>query len=251
MLKSKIGGIMEEKEIKEETKQENIEEIKQEVIDNKDNNLDKKENKSEESEKYSPSKDEVLFKNTSRLNEEELLVFQNYALKKTIITMSIVIVALFAIAGAGLCFLELYLGITVIVAGILGGVVLFPFMMKDSLKKQNKLMLGEKKYLNTFEFFNDYLLVTSEATASLTSDEYKEEASSKVSYESLFRVDIYKTYVFIFINKAQSFVLNQRGMTKGVVEDLIEFLKSKGLKVTDKKDKVDESIIIKNKSKKA
>ena len=229
---------------------ENKEKIEEEKI-NKDIQLEDTENKIEEKEKQVQRSDEVLFKNTSRLNEEELLVFQNYALKKTIITMAIAIVAVFALAGVGLCFIELYLGITVIVAGLLGGVVLFPYMMKDSMKKQNKLMLGDKKYLNTFEFYNDYMIISNEATSSLTSNDYKEEANSRVTYESLFRVDIYKTYIFIYINKAQSFVLNQRGMTKGVVDDLIQFLKSKGLKVIDKKGKVDESEIIKNKSKKA
>ena len=229
---------------------EDKEKIEEEKI-NKDIQLEDTENKIEEKEKQVQRSDEVLFKNTSRLNEEELLVFQNYALKKTIITMAIAIVAVFALAGVGLCFLELYLGITVIVAGLLGGVVLFPYMMKDSMKKQNKLMLGDKKYLNTFEFYNDYIIISNETTSSLTSNDYKEEANSRVTYESLFRVDIYKTYIFIYINKAQSFVLNQRGMTKGVVDDLIQFLKSKGLKVIDKKGKVDESEIIKNKSKKA
>ena len=229
---------------------EDKEKIEEEKI-NKDIQLEDTENKIEEKEKQVQRSDEVLFKNTSRLNEEELLVFQNYALKKTIITMAIAIVAVFALAGVGLCFLELYLGITVIVAGLLGGVVLFPYMMKDSMKKQNKLMLGDKKYLNTFEFYNDYIIISNETTSSLTSNDYKEEAKSRVTYESLFRVDIYKTYIFIYINKAQSFVLNQRGMTKGVVDDLIQFLKSKGLKVIDKKGKVDESEIIKNKSKKA
>ena len=192
-------------------------------------------------------KDELLFKNSSKMNEDEIQVFQKFALKKTIIIASICLILGFAIIGALVCFVELFLGITIIVAGVLGGAVLMPFLMKDSVKKQNTLTLGDRKYLNHFEFYNDYIFVTSEATTSKESNDYQEVASQKVFYNDLVQVVVYKTYLFIYINKAQSFVLNQRGMTKGTAGELVDFLKDKGLKMVDKAGKVDESQIIKNK----
>lgn len=191
--------------------------------------------------------DEILFKNSSKMNEDEIQVFQKFALKKTIIISSVCLIAAFAVIGALVCLAELFLGITIIVAGVLGGAVLMPFLMKDSIKKQNTLTLGDKKYLNHFEFYNDYIFVTSEATSSKESNDYQEVASQKVFYKDLVQVVMYKTYLFIYINKAQSFVLNQRGMTQGTVGELIPFLKEKGLKIIDKSGKVDESTIIKNK----
>lgn len=195
------------------------------------------------------SENQMLFKNVSKMNEDEIVVFQNYALKKTIILSSALLIGFCALIGVGICFAQLYLGVAVIIAGALGGGVLMPFLMKDSVKKQNKLIFGEKKYLNHFEFYNDYLMVTSESTTSKESNDYQKVAEEKVLYSDLFQVVLYKTYMFIYINKSQSFVLNQRGMTLGTVGELVPFLKEKGLKIVDKSSKVDESKIISNKKK--
>lgn len=192
---------------------------------------------------------QIKFKNTSKMNEDEIAVFQNYALKKTIILSSALLIGFCVLIGVGICFAQLYLGVAVIIAGALGGGVLMPFLMKDSVKKQNKLIFGEKKYLNHFEFYNDYLMVTSESTTSKESNDYQKVAEEKVLYSDLFQVVVYKTYIFLYINKAQSFVLNQKGMTLGTAGELILFLKDKGLKIIDKSSKIDESKIIANKKK--
>lgn len=192
---------------------------------------------------------QIKFKNTSKMNEDEIAVFQNYALKKTIILSSALLIGFCVLIGVGLCFIELYLGVAIIIAGVLGGGVLMPFLMKDSVKKQNKLVFGDRKYLNHFEFFKDYFMVTSEATTSKESNDYSVNAEEKLLYSDLFQVVVYKTYIFLYINKAQSFVLNQKGMTLGTAGELILFLKDKGLKIIDKSSKIDESKIIANKKK--
>ncbi len=192
---------------------------------------------------------QIKFKNTSKMNEDEIAVFQNYALKKTIILSSALLICFCVLIGVGLCFIELYLGVAIIIAGVLGGGVLMPFLMKDSVKKQNKLVFGDRKYLNHFEFFQDYFMVTSEATTSKESNDYSVNAEEKLLYSDLFQVVVYKTYIFLYINKAQSFVLNQKGMTLGTAGELILFLKDKGLKIIDKSSKIDESKIIANKKK--
>ncbi len=177
---------------------------------------------------------EVLFKNTSKMNDEEISVFQNYALKKTILITSILFTLVFCGVGAGFCFIDLTYGIIFLVCGILGGFVLIPFLMKDSVKKQNKLLLGDKKYLNTFEFCEDYIFVTSQATSSKESNDYQEVASQKIFYRDIFKFVTYKEFMFIYINARQSFILNFRGMTKGTIAEVIELLKGKGIKFVDK-----------------
>lgn len=92
-------------------------------------------------------------------------------------------------------------------------------------------------------------MVTSEATTSKESNDYSVNAEEKLLYSDLFQVVVYKTYIFLYINKAQSFVLNQKGMTLGTAGELILFLKDKGLKIIDKSSKIDESKIIANKKK--
>ena len=151
---------------------------------------------------------QIKFKNTSKMNEDEIAVFQNYALKKTIILSSALLIGFCVLIGVGLCFIELY-----------------------------------------FEFFQDYFMVTSEATTSKESNDYSVNAEEKLLYSDLFQVVVYKTYIFLYINKAQSFVLNQKGMTLGTAGELILFLKDKGLKIIDKSSKIDESKIIANKKK--
>lgn len=143
-------------------------------------------------------KNELLFKNVSKMNEEEISAFQSFALKKTIILSSLALILFFSAIGAGLLFVDTFLGIAVIVCGVLGGGVLMPFLTKDSVKKQNRLVFGDKKYLNNFEFYSDYLFTTSNATASKESNDYEQVASQKVNYSDASPTsDLQNVYIFI------------------------------------------------------
>lgn len=176
----------------------------------------------------------LLFKNTSRMGKEEIEVFQNFAVKKTSILASIVLFAICAGAGVGLLFVYMFLGIAFMIAGVLGAVII-PYVINQSVKKRNQDIFKDNKYLNHFEFFEDELVITSEV-AENGSNEYKESAQERLTYEQLDHVIVYGLYIFVFINKYQSFILDQRGMTQGVSADLLEYLKSKGLNVTLKKE---------------
>ncbi len=176
----------------------------------------------------------VLFKNTSKMDDEEISLFQNFALKKKTIISSVVFSLVFVGGGVGMCFVDLNMGITLLVCGLVGGCVLLPYLMKEMVKKQNKITLGDKKYLNTFEFYEDYVFVTSEATPNKESNEYKPMATQNLSYNEIYQVVSYKEFLFIYLNKAQSFIVNFRGMTKGTIGEVIELLKSKGIKFIDK-----------------
>ena len=171
--------------------------------------------------------EELLFKNTSKMDEEEITLFQNYALKKMTIIASVAFTLFFVILGIGLSFVILPMGIILIVCGCIGGLIFMPYLLKENIKKQNIQNLGDKKYLNTFEFYENSLEVTTEATSS-------KQANQSINYGDLYQLVVYKMHLFIFINPGQSFILSFKGMTKGTYQDVIDLLKSKNVKVIDK-----------------
>ena len=134
----------------------------------------------------------AIFKNTSKMDDEEISLFQNFVLKKTTFISSLVFSIIFIGGGVGMCFVDLTIGIALAICGVIGGIILLPYLMKESLKKQNKITLGDRKYLNTFEFCQDYIFITSQATSSPTANDYQEIASQKVFYKDLFKFVAYK-----------------------------------------------------------
>ena len=175
----------------------------------------------------------VLFKNTSKLDYEEITILQNFANKKVVFITSIIFALVFAGIGAGLSFVNLTLGIIIIACGLLGAFVLVPYLMKESIKKANKESLGDKKYLNDYQFFEEYFEVESQAS-NLNENNFEKVGSQKIYYKDLYQVVVYQQHLFIFINVRQSFILNFKGMTKGTAGELIEKLKSTKVLVKDK-----------------
>lgn len=182
--------------------------------------------------------EEIKFKNTSRMDANEISIFQSLALKKTTMLVSVLFALLFVGAGVGLAFWDLTVGIVMGVCGIAGGFFFLPYLLKENQRKQNLQLLGDRKYLNTFEFFEDYFLVSSSATENAAGKEYFEVGTQHVNYQEVYKVVTYKDRLFIFINQTQSFILNFKGMTTGTVAELVEFLKEKNIQVEDK-SKVD------------
>lgn len=176
---------------------------------------------------------EVLFKNTSKMDHEEISIFQNSIMKKsTTIWTMIIFVLVFAGIGVGLAFVDLTFGIIIIVCGALGGFVFLPYLMKENMKKVNKETLGDKKYLNTFEFYADYAQITTQASK-LNENQYEEVGSQKLYYKDIYQVTVYKERLFIFLNPRQSFIFNFKGMTKGTAGEVVELLKANNVKVKD------------------
>ena len=178
-------------------------------------------------------KEEPLFKNTSKMDAKEITVFQTYAMKKTFLWVSIVFALIFIGVGVGVSFIDLTFGIIAIACGLLGGFALLPYLMKENIKKQNEQNLDGKKYLNTYEFFEDKVVVSSESALPNT-NEYKLDASQEIEYKDFYQAVCLKEYMFLFLSESQSFVVDYKGMTKGVIADLIEFLKTKEIKIIKK-----------------
>ncbi len=177
--------------------------------------------------------EKILYKNSSKMDDEEIIIFQNYALKKTLFISSIVFTLIFIAVGIGTSFFDLTMGIVFIVCGLLGGFVLLPYLIKENVKKQNKTSLGDKRYLNTFEFYEDYIFVESKASAK-DKNEFQQVATQKVLYKDVFKIVVYREFLFIFLNARQSLILNFKGMTFGTAGEMIEFLKTKSIKFVDK-----------------
>ena len=178
--------------------------------------------------------EKLLFKNTSKLGKEEIDVFQNLAVKRTSLVTSLLILFICVGAGIGLYFVHMALGIGFMVAGLLGALIM-PYVIKETVKKQNQEIFKDNKLLNSFEFYEDKIVVTNEIARD-GSDIYEEKGKDIIAYSDIDHAVVYGIYIFIFINKYQSVILNQKGMTEGVAADLIEYMKSKGIKVDYKKE---------------
>lgn len=170
------------------------------------------------------------------MDKEEIALFQNFAMKKNLIILSICFALIFVGIGVGVSFIELTFGIITIVCGVLGGFVLLPYLMKEQTKKQNQQNYGEKKYLNTFEFYEDYIQITTECSSPASKD-YEKIASQKLYYQDVTKGVLYKDRLFLYIASNQCFIINYLGMTKGTIGEVIDFLKTKNIKIVDKTQK--------------
>lgn len=173
--------------------------------------------------------DDILFMNTSKLKEEDITAFQTFAMKKYSIFIAITIAVVFGGLGVGLCFVNTYIGIAILLAGIIGGLFFFPYLSRNQIKTQNSAIFDGKDYANSFEFYSDHFRVIN-----IDNSASEKEISQEFLYSELYKLVDYKQYIFIYINKNQSFLLNKTGMKKGTVAELIDFLKEKNIKFQDK-----------------
>ena len=181
-------------------------------------------------------REEAIYRNTSKMDAQEIALFQAFAMKRVNIWASILFAVIFVGIGIGVSFIELTFGIITIACGILGGFVLLPYLMKASVQKQNERNTDERKYLNTFDFFEEYVIVSTQS-AMPNSNDYQEIASQKLFYTDIPQALLYKDHIFLYLSSNQAFIINYKGMTKGTISEVIEFLKSKNIKILDKSTK--------------
>ena len=172
---------------------------------------------------------DILFINTTKLTEEEVTNLQLFTLKKYNLLISIMIAVFFGGIGIGLCFVNTYVGVAILLAGIIGGLFLFPYVTKEQIKRQNNQIFANQDYINSFEFYNDYINIKN------IDKNNEKEISQNFNYSGLYKVVEFSQFVYIFINKNQSFMLDKKGMTKGTIGEVIELLKENGLKYQDKR----------------
>lgn len=185
----------------------------------------KSENEVESSEELPDEKD-LKFKNTTKLNEQAITAFQIFAMKKYTWTIASLISIVFGGLGLGLCFVNAYIGVAVLIAGILGGVIFFPYLSREQIKKQNALIFEGKKYINVFEFFDEKLVVTNV--------DGENDIYQIYDYKGLVQVVLFAEYIAIYINKNQSYLLDKKGMNKGTIDEVLALLKSQNIPFKDK-----------------
>jgi len=180
--------------------------------------------------------EKIVYKNTTKMEVNEIITFQTFAMKKVNLITSILFALIFVGIGVGLSFVNVTCGIITIVCGLLGGFVLLPYLMKESIKKQTTQSFGENEYLNTFEFNEETFKIVSEEKLA-NQEEYKEVASQELSYEDLYQAVLFRDHLFIYISARESFIVNYKGMTQGTIGEVIDLLKSKEVKIIDKNKK--------------
>lgn len=182
-------------------------------------------------------KEQELFKNTSKLDEKEVEVFQTFVMKKTNLFLSIFFTLVFVAMGVGCCFyLSLFTGIILAVCGALGGFLLLPYLMKEMMKKQNAKIYGGKKYLNTYCFYEECMTIQTESARG-QDGAFEDMSNEKLYYNEVFQALAYRDHLYIYVNARQSFILDYKGMTQGTIAELIDFIKSKNIKFVDKNKK--------------
>lgn len=173
--------------------------------------------------------EKLLFSNTSKLDQSVVEKF-NKTISKKIIGYAILLVTLFCgVVGGLFCLLNLlFLGIAVIGTGVIVGIPLVAFLIKDAMKKASQKLMNGKKYLVHFEFYENELILKAEE-ANENEKEYTFSGEDRINYAQILKIIVADTDVYIQ-RAGQANVLDQRGMTKGTAGELIEFLKSKGIK---------------------
>lgn len=173
---------------------------------------------------------EIKFKNTSRIDENTVLEMQKKITKKMSMMVAFLWSVLFVILGVALLFVNTFLGVSVITCGTVGSFTLVPFIVKDSTKKQTQKLFQGKKFLVTFEFYDDSLNVLSESSES-GENNFIPENSIKVSYDEIKKCTQNDLYIYLFLNKSQSLILDKKGMLKGTADEIVSFLNEKGVKI--------------------
>lgn len=172
---------------------------------------------------------DIILKNTTSLNESDITSFQLFAQKKHTFIVATIITLVLVGLGVGLCFVNAYVGGAIIIAGIVGGIIFFPYLSKEQIKRQNAVLFNGGKYVNVFEFYDDHLKVTN------VDEDRDEDYFQTFEYSTLYQFVEYQEFLFIYTSKNQCFLVLKTGMNKGTIAELIEFLKNKNIKYVDKK----------------
>ena len=149
-------------------------------------------------------------------------------MKKITWLIATLITVVFGGLGIGLCFVNTYIGVAVLIAGILGGVIFFPYLVRSQIKKQNELIFQGGINVNEFEFYENQLIVTNIDKNS------ESDIFQSYLYKDLNKIIEFADYVAIYINKNQSYLLDKRGMNKGTISEVLSLLKQNNIQYIDK-----------------
>lgn len=176
--------------------------------------------------------DEVLFKNVSAIRKKEInALFKLTAIKPLLlggVCCPLILIAL------GVVWFLTGFEDTAIWLFCFGGafLIVYPLFFCLGIRKMNSKLIDGKRLVNTFEFKQDGLVVTSE---NLAGTERVLVGTSNIPYGELFKVVCTNDYMFLFVDRQQSFILDYEGMLQGDAEQFIQFMKSKAGQLKDKR----------------
>lgn len=170
-----------------------------------------------------------LFTNKSLLNKEVVEKFNKFMGKKLAVSACFIVIGFSVVVGGLLCLANLFLGISVMGIGLIIGCPLTTFLIKDAMKKDTQRLLGGKKFLLNFEFFENEILIKAESSFE-GENKFSFEGEEKIGYEDIVKVIVADTDIYIQ-RAGQANIVDQRGMTYGTAGELIEFLRDKNIKI--------------------
>ena len=177
----------------------------------------------------------VLYKNVSGVGSKESKALMKIAIWNPMLISAVAFPLSIALLGV-VWLLEGDLTFAIIMFVLAVALAIFcPLLFILVFNHNSKKLIGGRRLLNTFEFYEDHLAVKTE---NIIETESIVTGTSNIIYQNLFKVVVNKEYIFIFINKQQSFILDQKGMVEGDVNGLLEFLKGKVARFKDKRKKV-------------
>lgn len=164
-------------------------------------------------------------KNTTKQSMQEVNALNSYATWGPFWKIEIGVLLVTFVIGVILHINHIGAGIHIFAYGVLFA-ILYPILMVIMVNATNKNHNAflKNNTVNHYEITEDYFIENTEQDGEIIS-------VTKLTYDKFVKCVDYKNYIFLFITKAQAYILDKDGMTVGTVEGLMEFIEKKGIKI--------------------
>ena len=164
-------------------------------------------------------------KNSTKLSKVELDALNKYAVWGLFWKIEIAVIVIGIGMGLLLYLNNIDFGIDIISFAVIFA-ILYPIIMailvNSTNKNQNAFVSSET--INHYEFTEDYFIENTEKDGEHIS-------MTKLTYDKFLKGIDYGKYIFLFISKAQAYIIDKDCMSVGTVEGLLELLERKGIKI--------------------
>ena len=164
-------------------------------------------------------------KNTTKQSFEEVKALNSYATWSPFWKIELGVLLVTFVVGVALYMCEIEFGIRLFTYGVMFAII-YPILMVvmvNSVNKNHNAFI-KKTTVNHYEITEDYFIENTEQDGEIIS-------VTKLTYDRFVKCVDYKNYIFLFITKAQAYIIDKNGMTQGTVEGLMEFIERKGIKI--------------------
>lgn len=164
-------------------------------------------------------------KNSTKLTKTELDALNKYATWGVFWKIEIAVLVISITLGCILHANHISMGVHIFAYGVLFA-ILYPIIMVVMVSSTNKNHNAflKSSTVNHYEFTEDYFIENTEQDGEMVS-------MTKLPYNKFIKCVDYKNYIFLFITKAQAYIIDKDTMTSGTVEGLVDFIEKKGIKI--------------------